>query len=72
MEVQARERALESARYGMGLVMRFVYRELAAAGNDDELEAARQVQRLAVGLKRKLDAYRCESATPPGHPARTR
>jgi hypothetical protein len=68
-ELHIREKARESARFGMGLVMRFVYRELAAAQGDDELEAARKVQRLAVGLQRKLDAYRCAAAPPdPGLP----
>ncbi len=48
----------------MGLVERFVYRELAE-GND----AARSIQRLAVGLRRKLEAHDVEAPlTPPSAP----
>jgi hypothetical protein len=60
-----RSKALESARYGARLVMRYVYRELASAKGPEELEAARQVQRLAVGLSRKLDATAVKRAKQP-------
>ena len=61
-ELTIRQKALESAQWGMGLVMRFVYRELSAAPDGPELERIRKVQRLAVGLRRLLDAYDCPSA----------
>jgi len=48
----------------MKLIERFVYRELA----DGDEPRARQIQRLVVGLRRKLENFDVE-ATPPGPPS---
>jgi len=60
----ARRKSLETAKWAVRLIERFVYRELAE-GND----AARSIQRLAVGLRRKLDTHDVDAPlTPPSAP----
>ena len=62
--LSARSKSLETARWAIRLIERFVYRELAE-GND----SARSIQRLVVGLRRKLDTHDVEAPlTPPSAP----
>lgn len=52
-----RPRRLAEARWAIRVVERFVYGELADAVTPDEVRSVRDVQRLTVGLRRKLDEY---------------
>jgi hypothetical protein len=54
---------LEAARVAVRIVERFVLRELSEAEEDHEVRAARDLQRLTVGLRRKLDVY-CPAIAP--------
>lgn len=51
------DRGLDTARWAIRLVERFVYRELSTAVSDDAVRAARDLQRQTVGLRRMLDKY---------------
>lgn len=57
---------LSDARTAVANVERFVYRELGSAETEAEVVGARDLLRLAVGLRRKLETYHCVGTTPPG------
>lgn len=57
--IETRRKSLDTARWAIKLVERFVYRELS-----EGVEDVRQIQRLVVGVKRKLDSYDVEDTTP--------
>jgi hypothetical protein len=63
------ERRLAAARSDIRQVERFIYRELSAAEGDDEVTAARNLLRLAIGLRRLLDQYHCAADRAPDGPA---
>jgi len=52
------EQRLAAARSDIRQVERFVYRELSAAEGETEVLAARNLLRLAIGLRRLLDVYK--------------
>ena len=54
-----RRKSLDTARWAIKLIERFTYRELAELGEDRQV---RQIQRLVVGLRRKLEGYDVEAA----------
>lgn len=53
----SRRKSLETARWAIRLVERFVYRELA-----EGVEDVRSLQRLVVGARRKLENYAVEDS----------
>ena len=51
-----REDRIRVVRHAVRVIERFVYRELADATEPGAIEGARTLQRLTVGLRRKLDS----------------
>lgn len=57
---------LEEARAAVANVERFLYREIGSAETEAEVITARDLQRLATGLRRKFEQYHCVGTTPSG------
>jgi hypothetical protein len=58
---------LSSSRAASANIERFIYRELGNAETEAEIQGARDLLRLAVGLRRKLETYHCVAASPASH-----